>query len=276
MSSPFFSIIIPCLNEQRALPHLLKDLQNQTYADFDVWIVDGNSEDSTPAVVQKIAKKDKRFHLITSKVRNVGYQRNLGAHKSRGSYVLFFDADNRIPSFYLAGVHYQCAKDNIDAFTTFAQPDTENAKDKFFMSFTNTVFDSASKIGLPFTFGACIGCKRDVFMEVKGFDETMTFGEDTEFVRRVVQSGYGFNVLHEPTYVYSLRRFRKEGTLTLARKLTPIQLNLLMNKKTTQPLDIYPMLGGGYFEEEEKKKGTTQTYQQLKAIMKTLKDVLTS
>jgi len=49
MTKPFFSIIIPALNEEKYLPHLLDDLTKQTFRDFEVILVDGNSSDATVA-----------------------------------------------------------------------------------------------------------------------------------------------------------------------------------------------------------------------------------
>ncbi|MFH1244651.1 MAG: glycosyltransferase, partial [bacterium] len=46
---PFFSLIIPALNEAKYLPLLLDDLSKQTFLDFEVIVVDGNSDDQTVA-----------------------------------------------------------------------------------------------------------------------------------------------------------------------------------------------------------------------------------
>lgn len=43
----FFSIIIPTLNEEGYLPLLLEDLKKQTFNDFEVVHIDGNSDDQT-------------------------------------------------------------------------------------------------------------------------------------------------------------------------------------------------------------------------------------
>ena len=276
MAHPYFSIVIPALHEERALPKLLKDLRSQTYTDFDVWVVDGQSEDKTFAIIDQLGKKDARFHGVISTRRNVGYQRNLGAKKSSGKYVLFFDADNRIPPYYLAGLHYQCAKQNVDAFTTYATPDSTNAKELIFLNFTNMVIEHGARIGLPFAFGACIGCRRDAFGDVQGFDDTMTFGEDTDFTRRLVRTGFEFSVFKDPMYTFSMRRYRKEGTLKVARQYAPLGIKLLINKKSTTPLDSYPMLGGKYFENTPEKERSTQTFKQLQALMKTLREIVTS
>lgn len=271
--TPFFTIIVPCLNEEKALPKLLGDLQKQTYTDFEVIVVDGKSEDTTQKIVKALHKEDERFHLVVSDVRNVGYQRNLGANEAQGTYLLFFDADNRLPPFFLAGVHYICVRDNLDAFTSAIDADSDNTQDIVFARLSNLLQENAAKLNQPLAYGSCIGCKKTVFKKVKGFDEAVMFGEDTEFVRRVAKSGFSFVFLKEPSYVYSLRRFRKEGTLTLMRKTAPMGLKMLLNKKNTDA-EIYPMFGGNYFAGSQRKKKKSQTFVQLEELVKTLKMIV--
>jgi len=44
---PFFSIVIPTLNEEKCLPRLLDDLTQQKEKDFEVIVIDGRSDDQT-------------------------------------------------------------------------------------------------------------------------------------------------------------------------------------------------------------------------------------
>ena len=53
---PFFSIIIPALNEEKYLPLLLSDLAKQTMRDFEVVVVDGKSEVKTVVTAKSFAK----------------------------------------------------------------------------------------------------------------------------------------------------------------------------------------------------------------------------
>ena len=75
----FFSIVIPSLNEEKYLPKLLEDLAAQTYSDFEVIVVDGNSKDETVKRSLEFKKSLLSLEVISSKERNVSHQRNLGA-----------------------------------------------------------------------------------------------------------------------------------------------------------------------------------------------------
>src|SRR3989344_4297945 len=95
----FFSVIIHTLNEQEYLPKLLKDLRNQQEKNFEVIIVDGASEDKTKKEALKFVHILK-LRFFDNKRKNVSWQRNFGAQKATGKYLVFLDADCRIkPSF---------------------------------------------------------------------------------------------------------------------------------------------------------------------------------
>src|ERR1051325_6774558 len=99
--TPFFSIVIPTLNEERYLPHLLLDLSRQTFRNFEVTIVDGMSEDQTVFNARQFQNRFERFRVLESDRRNVSHQRNLGAQTARADWLIFFDADNRLPKDFL-------------------------------------------------------------------------------------------------------------------------------------------------------------------------------
>src|SRR3989344_6170157 len=98
--APFISVIIPALNEEKYIPRLLEDLTKQSEKDFEVIVVDGNSEDQT---AEKAVKYQRKYtlKLVTTKKRNLAYQRNLGVKHANGQYVIFLDADTRIGKHFI-------------------------------------------------------------------------------------------------------------------------------------------------------------------------------
>ena len=55
--NPYFSVIIPCLNEEHFLPNLLNNLNSQNFNNFEVIVVDGNSDDKTAEITSKFKSK---------------------------------------------------------------------------------------------------------------------------------------------------------------------------------------------------------------------------
>lgn len=241
---PFFSIIIPCLNEEKALPLLLKDLSLQTLKDFEVIIVDGKSKDKTVKKAEEFKSKLPSLTILTSKIKNVSVQRNMGGEAGKGTYLLFNDADNRLPKHFLEGVKYHQSVKPTDIFTAWCLPDSKKNSDKVISTYMNLLTETGLLLGTPGAFGAMIGCRRNIFGKIGGFNPEVGFAEDTEFIRQGYKKGYSFSIIHEPRYVYSLRRFRKVGTLKLIQKYAVLNLKYITNQKVDQKKE-YPM-GGEY------------------------------
>lgn len=268
MPIPDFSIIIPTLNEEKYLPALLDDIGKQSYQNFEVLIVDGASKDRTPAIVQSLALTDRRVRLLSSRERGVGHQRNLGAKEALGKVLLFLDADNRLPSYFLEGIHYRLAQHPCDVFTTWSAPDSKNPQDKAVFRAINAVMEGSAKMGQPMAYGACLGIKPEVFKALSGFDEKITLMEDFDLVRRAVKAGYYFICYRDPVFTVSLRRYRKDGTLRFYRQMLPFAIKQLTGQKITGPVPSYPMLGGEYFAKTNRKK--KESVLQYKELIKRL------
>lgn len=247
--NPFFTIVIPALNEEKFLPGLLKDLNKQSETDFEIIVVDGKSEDKTVEVARKTSAKSPK--ILSAKIRNVSFQRNLGAKQASAEWIIFFDADNRLLPNYLKTIKNNIIDCDVDSFTTHIRPDTKNAGDIAIAQLSNVGITLSNIVKNPTAFGAAIGVRKNVFEEIGGFDETISYQEDVDFVRRVCSSGYIFKVFKKPQIIYSFRRFRKEGTLNLIRKFAKLNLNSFTNFPEMIEKD-YPMLGGTYYDTLEK------------------------
>ncbi len=239
---PFFSIIIPALNEEKLLPLLLSDLSKQTTKDFEVIVIDGQSEDKTIAKTKVFAKKLPALSILSSKIRNVSVQRNLGAAKAKGQYLIFNDADNRLPKHFLEGIHYNLSAKPVDMFTCWCSPDSEEGYDKTVAIYLNLLVEMGHLINLPVAFGAMIGCRRSVYKITGGFNPKIGFAEDTDFVRQGFKKNLSFTVYHEPRHVYSLRRFRHTGKLKLLQQYAVLNLKYYTNQQVDQTKE-YPMGG---------------------------------
>jgi len=84
------SIIIPTLNEEKFLPHLLISLKEQTFKDFEIIVADNNSTDATRSIALKSGAK-----MVEGGLPARG--RNNGAKVARGEWLLFLDADVILP-----------------------------------------------------------------------------------------------------------------------------------------------------------------------------------
>ncbi len=92
------SVIIPTLNEERALPATLARVLAQA-GDFEVIVVDGGSNDHTRALVEH----DPRIQLHSAPTGRA-CQMNAGARQARGEWLLFLHADTLLPDGALTAI----------------------------------------------------------------------------------------------------------------------------------------------------------------------------
>ena len=86
------SVIIPTVNEAKAIDALLDQLAHQTGVNLEVIVVDGGSTDATPQVVLENGAK-----LLKTQAGR-GIQMNQGAEAASGEYLLFLHADSCLTS----------------------------------------------------------------------------------------------------------------------------------------------------------------------------------
>jgi glycosyltransferase involved in cell wall biosynthesis len=250
MNHPNFSIIIPTLNEANYLPFLLKDLIHQAYDDFEVIIVDAKSEDQTLTKISPYRKQLPQLAVITSQKRNVSYQRNLGAKKARGTYLVFIDADTRIPSFFMLGLHYQLLRTHSDILTTLMEPDDPSALNKSLIQVLILFMILQKESTKPFAVEGMLVFKRTVFQKLKGFNARIVIGEGGDILERAHQLHYTFEIVPDPKYTFCLRRMRAQSTIKSIWNVINIQLARLTNTPLSMKTlnTLYPMQGDEYLQ----------------------------
>lgn len=212
-----FSVVIPTLNEELYLPKVLGDLEAQTSKDFEVIVVDGNSTDNTRTIAQAFSKKMPLTFLTCTK-RNVSCQRNMGAEMAKGKYLVFLDADNRIPKDFIVALKQPCLTKGYPLIIPTILPEDTSQKTKVLISLVNTLVKLSQTYGRPLSGGGNFIIKKDLFEKLGGFQEDLFMSEDHDLVRRAWQKGYKAKVLRTVKVTNSMRRGDVEGDMSLIYK----------------------------------------------------------
>jgi glycosyltransferase involved in cell wall biosynthesis len=274
MNKPYFSIIIPALNEAKYLPHLLEDLSQQTLQDFEVIIVDGRSDDQTVAKAKSFTKLLPSLQILTSPIRHVCTQRNRGATVAQAETFIFMDADNRIEPWFLQGVRYRVESETADILSPFIQPDDDTKSSKTIANALNVFLDIQMSLKPRYLMEACIIVSQECFKAVGGFDESINYAEGTVFLEKAISLNYSATILKDPVYTVSFRRIKKYGAAKFISNNLSLQLMDLLgiDQKHIQVGKIYPMLGGSIYDTRYKIK-KTKISKFLKSITKLIKQL---
>ena len=89
------SIITPTYNSEKFISETIQSVQNQTYKNWEMIIVDDASSDKTTGIIEAFSISDKRVKLFKLKKNSgTGVARNTALTHASGKYITFLDADD--------------------------------------------------------------------------------------------------------------------------------------------------------------------------------------
>ena len=96
MRKPLVSIIVPVYNREKTIERCLRSIQNQSYSNIEIIVVNDGSTDHTQKIIDKYADADARFFVIEKPNSGVSDSRNMGMQAASGEYFQFVDGDDWI------------------------------------------------------------------------------------------------------------------------------------------------------------------------------------
>lgn len=123
IQEPLVSIIITFYNEEIVLDRCLKSVQNQTYKNIEVILINDGSNDNSLQIAESFFPYFTICKIIS--IENVGHSeaRNQGLKNSKGDYVTFLDADDEFEFDMIASCMQTVFQENTDLivckFTVF-------------------------------------------------------------------------------------------------------------------------------------------------------------
>lgn len=97
---PKVSVIIPTYNREHVIVKTINCVLSQSFADFEVLVVDDGSTDNTADIVAQI--QDERIRYIKKENGGASSARNLGLKETQGEFIAFLDSDDLWPKDYLS------------------------------------------------------------------------------------------------------------------------------------------------------------------------------
>lgn len=169
----FVSVIISTRNAAKTLESCLLSIKEQTYQNFELLIVDRDSIDKT----KEIAKN------FTDNVFNFGpersAQRNFGAQKAKGEYLLFLDADMKLEPKVIEEAVKLVANENGVKVVIIPEISVGIGFWSKVKSFERSFYQGDSNIEAPRFI------EKKLFQTVGGYDRNLVAGEDWDLSYRL-------------------------------------------------------------------------------------------
>lgn len=186
---PYFTIVIPVYNKENFIGKTLESVLKQTYADFEVIIVNDGSTDNSETIIQTF--KDRRIQFFSKENEGVAVARNFGIEKAQGDYICFLDADDYWYSNFLETMHsYSQKLQEQKVFACAIEVETENKTFPANYSIEKKsdfevvdFFTASQKECVLWTSSSVF--HKSVFESVGNFDTNIKKGEDTELWIRI-------------------------------------------------------------------------------------------
>jgi|GEM_PF-3395451 Glycosyltransferases involved in cell wall biogenesis len=89
-----FSIVIPAYNVEQYLEKCLIAIQQQTFANYEVLVINDGSKDKSGQIADSFAVSDKRIRVIHKENEGVSPTRTLGIKEACGEYLFYIDSDD--------------------------------------------------------------------------------------------------------------------------------------------------------------------------------------
>ncbi len=176
MEYPLVSVVVTTKNEEKNIENCLKSIKEQSYPNIEIIVVDNDSGDRTKELALKYTDK------VYDKGPERSAQRNFGMiEKSSGEYVMFVDADMALSSDLIKDCVEFIEKERCAALHI-----SEIVMGSGFWSrvrrFERSFYDGTVIDGARFF-------RKDIFVKVGGFDETMSGPEDWDIDKKIKAIG---------------------------------------------------------------------------------------
>ena len=185
----FFSIVMPVYNEATHIRKCIDSIKSNSEdtVRYEIIVVDNGSSDGTVEIV-----KGQGIRIIENeegKRKTIAHLRNLGAKHSQGNILAFLDADMLVPDNWLLKAKEYFEKGFL-GMLGFIET-VPNSAGWVGRTWGNRLYQKRrGKVFVDFLPGRNIIINRNVFDQVKGFNEQLITGEDKDLTLRVLKDGY--------------------------------------------------------------------------------------
>lgn len=214
---PKVSIIIPTYNSEKTIEETISSIQQQSFTNWELIIIDDGSQDDTVDVIKNIAEP--RIKLFVYENGGVGVARNRGIAQATGEFIAFLDADDLWTRDKLAS-QIEALTQNHQAKVAYSWTSFVDKNGTFLFSGATLYYEGNVYKHLLLTnfllSGSNILVHRDALDVVKGFNPNLPYVADWDFYLRLAKN---FDFVVVPKYQILYR----QSTNSMSSKIEEIK-----------------------------------------------------
>lgn len=97
--APTISVVVPIYNAEKYISKCVNSIIEQTYADFEILLINDGSTDKSLDLVESLSKQDDRIKVINQSNKGVTKARSKGVRIAKGEWICFVDSDDCLPPY---------------------------------------------------------------------------------------------------------------------------------------------------------------------------------
>lgn len=177
-----FSIIIPTYNRASTITRAVESVLQQKFKDWELIIIDDGSNDHTRKILERYLK-DERIVYKYQNQAGVSAARNRGLNYATGQYIIFLDSDDELyPQLTQDLAAYKI--ENYDLVFWYVKKLKKNTEALWKPQKLEKLYN---EITATFLSGS-VCYRKDLLINIEGFDEILAFGENYEMGIRLTQA----------------------------------------------------------------------------------------
>ena len=228
--APLISVVTPVYNAARYLREAVDSVLAQTYAHFEMLLVDDGSTDASGEICDAYARADARIRVFHTPNGGLSHARNIGFDAARGEWIFFIDSDDAIAPQALETLLRGAA--GCDTVICLMETFPENMfreaalrEEKTYRSFRAMLEDYLSGAYFFNFNSACGRLYRNSRSPAMRFDESVRWAEDMIFNLEYLPQCGGVRVIPDKLY-----RYRCADAASLSRRFYFQEPNLRMRE----------------------------------------------
>lgn len=231
--TPLISIIIPYYNCKDYIEETLQSIENQTYSNYEIILVNDGSDEANTTFIEKLLETKPNVKYIYQENKGVSFARNNGGFQAKGEYILFLDADDLLHKTHL--------QKTVDILQSNPNCKLVYTKAKFFEAQTGEwelppYQNFQNLLNSNIIYVTALHRYSD-FITLNGFDENLSTHEDWDYWIRLLKDGGEVICLDE--ILFSYRKRNNDNSLTNHLINNPLELQKDWQKIYIKHSDVY-------------------------------------